>query len=122
MRTRRTAVVGAWTLAIVAWVGAASSTPAFGSEDARLDLRRTEDVSWLDATVEAPVETVTIRVLAPDEEGGRFLYQRCRLAYSGSGEYSCGVEIGAFDRYPGQWVAKLRLDDEINDRLTFGSP
>lgn len=73
-----------------------------------------DDILWVEATVEASQDgLVKINVRAPARNGGRILWQRCVLPYSGPGTYRCGIDVAkgslAHKRL-GTWKAGVSFD------------
>lgn len=63
--------------------------------------------------------TLRVKVLAPDEDGSRFVWQTCSFPSAGSGSYRCPIDRAAAEKRPGEWVARAILDDERVGRRAF---
>lgn len=79
-------------------------------------------IMWIEATVFSSARDIKIVILAPKSGAGREVWQRCSFALGGAGTYRCGIDVGrgsiAGGR-KGNWLARVRLDGVIADRLLF---
>ncbi len=68
-------------------------------------------IVWVEADVPSiDTQYVTVRVFTPPDPttGSRTLYQRCQYAYTGPGNYRCGMMVDSLTA--GQWLGRVSVD------------
>jgi hypothetical protein len=113
---------------LIAAVAVSPSAFAAGTEALTVSIEagRGSRVLWVQAAVSgSATETVSIDIFAPRaNRKGKFLWQSCDLAFSGAGEYRCGIDVSkgspAAERTR-KWVAKLEIDGAAAGRTRFST-
>jgi len=81
------------------------------------------DILWVEAHVQdTDADVVKINFRAPSKNGGRQLWQRCRLNYSGPGIYRCGVDVGPGSparAHRGTWLTGVSIDGAHSGHAYF---
>jgi hypothetical protein len=108
------AVVGmCLTLVMIAGPAAAEST---------VTVERGGSSTWLQGSIEqGEFSTVVIKIVTKDGAQSR-VWQKCSFAYSGAGDYRCGIDSAAGSLAADQtssWVAKVSVDGRQVARQSF---
>jgi hypothetical protein len=100
--------------------------PAAGSVATSIQIDRSGRIVGAETSIgSAQAVTVKLTLLSPPRaDGTRKVWARCALPYAGPGQYRCEFDIGAATprRRRGEWLARLRLDDDAIARKPFYLP
>lgn len=102
---------------------AAASEPG-PQESVTVSLNTVTDAGllWVAADVDGDAaETVSIKIMAPGKNG-KSLWQRCKLPFSGSGRYLCGIDVSdgsSASTRNGTWAARVEIDGAAAGRIRF---
>lgn len=116
----RIAAVALSVAALLSTSGAAASvaTP--------IQIDRSGPIVGAETTIgSAHAATVRLTLLSPPRaDGTRKVWARCALPYAGPGQYRCEFDIGAATarQRRGEWLIRLRLDDDAIARKPFYLP
>ena len=81
------------------------------------------DILWVEAHIgDTDADVIKINFRAPSKNGGRQLWQRCRLNYSGPGVYRCGIDVGPGSparAHLGTWLTGVSIDGTHSGHAYF---
>ena len=106
---------GLASLHIVLVLGPAGASPA-----AEISIERESETIWTTTSLTDPSsEPLRVKILAPEPDGSRSLYQVCHFPSADGGPYRCGVDRSTAEQRSGRWVARAVLEGEPIGRRAF---